>query len=142
MKLLKQYYHVGVAVDTEFGLVVPVIRDVNHKSILEIASELDVLAASAIPEVEPQRFPGGTFTITNLGGIGGTTFSPIVNWPEVAILGMSRARQLVVMDGEPKVRLMLPLSLSYDHRVINGADAARFITKVSGFARRPQSVAH
>lgn len=140
--ILKQYYHVGVAVDTEFGLVVPVIRDVNHKSILEIASELDVLASKARDrKLSPSDFQGGTFTITNLGGIGGTTFSPIVNWPEVAILGMSRAKQqLVVTDGEPKVRLMLPLSLSYDHRVINGADAARFITKVSGLLADPSQL--
>jgi pyruvate dehydrogenase E2 component (dihydrolipoamide acetyltransferase) len=140
--ILKQYYHVGVAVDTEFGLVVPVIRDVNHKSILEIAAELDSLAAKARErKLSPSDFQGGTFTITNLGGIGGTMFSPIVNWPEVAILGMSRAKQqLIVMDGEPKVRLMLPLSLSYDHRVINGADAARFITKVSGLLADPSQL--
>ncbi|MDB5385453.1 MAG: aceF [Planctomycetaceae bacterium] len=140
--ILKQYYHVGVAVDTEFGLVVPVIRDVNHKSILEIAAELDSLASKARErKLSPSDFQGGTFTITNLGGIGGTSFSPIVNWPEVAILGMSRAKQqLVVMDGEPKVRLMLPLSLSYDHRVINGADAARFITKVSGLLADPSQL--
>lgn len=140
--ILKQYYHIGVAVDTEYGLVVPVIRDANHKSILEIAAELDVLATKARErKLGPSDFQGGTFTITNLGGIGGTTFSPIVNWPEVAILGMSRAKQqLVVMDGEPKVRLMLPLSLSYDHRVVNGADAARFITKVSGLLADPSQL--
>lgn len=140
--ILKQYYHIGVAVDTEYGLVVPVIRDANHKSILEIAAELDVLATKARDrKLGPSDFQGGTFTITNLGGIGGTTFSPIVNWPEVAILGMSRAKQqLVVMDGEPKVRLMLPLSLSYDHRVVNGADAARFITKVSGLLADPSQL--
>lgn len=140
--ILKQYYHIGVAVDTEYGLVVPVIRDANHKSILEIAAELDGLASKARDrKLGPSDFQGGTFTITNLGGIGGTTFSPIVNWPEVAILGMSRAKQqLVVMDGEPKVRLMLPLSLSYDHRVVNGADAARFITKVSGLLADPSQL--
>jgi pyruvate dehydrogenase E2 component (dihydrolipoamide acetyltransferase) len=140
--ILKQYYHIGVAVDTEYGLVVPVIRDANHKSILEIAAELDVLASKARErKLSPSDFQGGCFTITNLGGIGGTTFSPIVNWPEVAILGMSRAKQqMVIMDGEPKVRLMLPLSLSYDHRVINGADAARFITKVSGLLADPSQL--
>lgn len=140
--ILKQYYHIGVAVDTEYGLVVPVIRDANHKSILEIAAELDVLASKARErKLSPSDFQGGTFTITNLGGIGGTTFSPIVNWPEVAILGMSRAKQqMVIMDGEPKVRLMLPLSLSYDHRVVNGADAARFITKVSGLLADPSQL--
>lgn len=140
--ILKQYYHIGVAVDTEYGLVVPVIRDANHKSILEIAAELDGLATKARDrKLSPSDFQGGTFTITNLGGIGGTTFSPIVNWPEVAILGMSRAKQqMVIMDGEPKVRLMLPLSLSYDHRVVNGADAARFITKVSGLLADPSQL--
>ncbi|MDB5337014.1 MAG: aceF [Planctomycetaceae bacterium] len=140
--ILKQYYHIGVAVDTEYGLVVPVIRDANHKSILEIAAELDGLASKARErKLSPSDFQGGTFTITNLGGIGGTTFSPIVNWPEVAILGMSRAKQqMVIMDGEPKVRLMLPLSLSYDHRVVNGADAARFITKVSGLLADPSQL--
>jgi pyruvate dehydrogenase E2 component (dihydrolipoamide acetyltransferase) len=140
--ILKQFYHIGVAVDTEYGLVVPVIRDANHKSILEIAAELDGLASKARErKLSPSDFQGGTFTITNLGGIGGTTFSPIVNWPEVAILGMSRAKQqLIVMDGEPKVRLMLPLSLSYDHRVVNGADAARFITKVSGLLADPSQL--
>lgn len=140
--ILKQYYHIGVAVDTEYGLVVPVIRDANHKSILEIAAELDILASKARErKLSPSDFQGGTFTITNLGGIGGTTFSPIVNWPEVAILGMSRAKQqMVIMDGEPKVRLMLPLSLSYDHRVVNGADAARFITKVSGLLADPSQL--
>ena len=140
--ILKQYYHIGVAVDTEYGLVVPVIRDANHKSILEIAAELDTLAGKARErKLSPSDFQGGTFTITNLGGIGGTTFSPIVNWPEVAILGMSRAKQqMVIMDGEPKVRLMLPLSLSYDHRVVNGADAARFITKVSGLLADPSQL--
>ncbi|MES2792326.1 MAG: 2-oxo acid dehydrogenase subunit E2 [Planctomycetota bacterium] len=140
--VLKQYYHIGVAVDTEYGLVVPVIRDANHKSILEIAAELDVLAKKARErKLSPSDFQGGTFTITNLGGIGGTTFSPIVNWPEVAILGMSRAKQqMVVNNGEPEVRLMLPLSLSYDHRVVNGADAARFITKVSGLLADPSQL--
>lgn len=140
--IFKQYYHVGIAVDTEYGLVVPVIRDVNHKSIVEIARELDSLAVKARErKLAPADFQGGTFTITNLGGIGGTHFSPIVNWPEVAILGMSRARQqLVVVDGEPEVRLMLPLSLSYDHRVINGADAARFIVKVSGLLADPSQL--
>ena len=140
--ILKQYYHIGVAVDTEYGLVVPVIRDANHKSILDIAAELDGLASKARErKLSPADFQGGTFTITNLGGIGGTTFSPIVNWPEVAILGMSRAKQqMVIMDGEPKVRLMLPLSLSYDHRVVNGADAARFVTKVSGLLADPSQL--
>jgi pyruvate dehydrogenase E2 component (dihydrolipoamide acetyltransferase) len=138
----KQYYHIGVAVDTEQGLLVPVIRDVNQKSILEIARELDALATKARDrKLAMSDFQGGTFTITNLGGIGGTSFTPIVNYPEVAILGMSRAKQqLVVVDGQPEVRLMLPLSLSYDHRVVNGADAARFIVKVAGLLADPSQL--
>ena len=138
----KNYYHVGVAVDTEQGLVVPVIRDVNHKSVMEIAQELETLAAKARErKLSPADFQGGTFTISNLGGIGGTSFTPIVNWPEVAILGMSRSRQqLMIVNGEPQPRLMLPLSLSYDHRVINGADAARFIVKISGLLADPSQL--
>ena len=131
--VLKRYYHIGVAVDTEFGLVVPVIRDVERKPILELATELIDLAERArnrkLKLIEMQ---GGTFTITNLGGIGGTSFTPIVNYPEVAILGMSRSRkQIELVNGALEERLMLPLSLSYDHRVINGANAARFIVKLS-----------
>ncbi|MFO1023075.1 MAG: 2-oxo acid dehydrogenase subunit E2 [Planctomycetales bacterium] len=137
--IYKQYYNIGVAVDTEQGLVVPVIKDANLKSVMEIAKELDVLAAKARErKLAISDFQGATFTISNLGGIGGTSFTPIVNWPEVAILGMSRSReQLVVVKGEAKPRLMLPLSLSYDHRVINGADAARFIVKISGLLADP-----
>jgi len=140
--IYKNYYHVGVAVDTEQGLVVPVIRDVNQKSVIEIARELDALATRARErKLSPADFQGGCFTISNLGGIGGTSFTPIVNWPEVAILGMSRSReQLRIVNGEPKPRLMLPLSLSYDHRVINGADAARFIVKISGLLADPSQL--
>jgi len=140
--IYKNYYHVGVAVDTEQGLVVPVIRDVNQKSVIEIARELDALATRARErKLSPADFQGGCFTISNLGGIGGTSFTPIVNWPEVAILGMSRSReQLMIVNGEPKPRLMLPLSLSYDHRVINGADAARFIVKISGLLADPSQL--
>ena len=138
----KQYYHIGVAVDTEYGLLVPVIRDVNQKSILDIARELDTVATKARErKLAPADFQGGTFTITNLGGIGGTSFTPIVNYPEVAILGMSRARQQqVAVDGKAEFRLMLPLSLSYDHRVVNGADAARFIVKVAGLLADPSQL--
>jgi len=140
--IYKNYYHIGVAVDTEQGLVVPVIRDVNQKSVIEIARELDALATRARErKLSPADFQGGCFTISNLGGIGGTSFTPIVNWPEVAILGMSRSReQLMIVNGEPKPRLMLPLSLSYDHRVINGADAARFIVKISGLLADPSQL--
>lgn len=131
--ILKQYYHIGIAVDTEYGLVVPVIRDVDRKSVLTIASEINELSVKARDrKLEMADMQGGTFTITNLGGIGGTAFTPIVNYPEVAILGMSRSKkQWDFVDGKPVERLMLPLSLSYDHRVVNGADAARFIVKLS-----------
>jgi pyruvate dehydrogenase E2 component (dihydrolipoamide acetyltransferase) len=131
--VLKKYYHIGVAVDTENGLIVPVIRDCDQKSILEIADELTVIAQCARDrKLSMEDMQGGTFTITNLGGIGGTAFTPIINHPEVAILGMSRSiKQLELQNGQPVERLKLPLSLSYDHRVINGADAARFIVRLS-----------
>ncbi len=132
--VVKQYYHIGVAVDTPNGLVVPVIRNCDQKNILQVASELSELAAKARDKkLKSEDMQGGTFTITNLGGIGGTAFTPIVNYPEVAILGMSRTlNQLVMENGQIGERMMLPLSLSYDHRAINGADAARFIVKLSG----------
>jgi pyruvate dehydrogenase E2 component (dihydrolipoamide acetyltransferase) len=137
--VLKQYYHIGVAVDTEHGLVVPVIRDADRKTILDVAAELIDLADKArARKLGPDQMQGANFTITNLGGIGGTAFSPIINFPEVAILGMSRARnELRLIDGELQERLMLPLSLSYDHRVINGADAARFIVRLSSLLSQP-----
>jgi len=137
--VLKKYYNIGIAVDTEQGLMVPVIRNVDAKSVLQLAAELGDLAQKArdrkltLPDMQ-----GGSFTITNLGGIGGTYFTPIVNYPEVAILGMSRtSRQQVVIGDKAEIRLMLPLSLSYDHRVINGADAARFIVKLAGLLSDP-----
>ncbi len=132
--ILKRYYHVGVAVDTPKGLVVPVIRDVDRKGVFELAEELlDVSGRARDGKLLPQDFQGGCFTISSLGGIGGTAFTPIVNAPEVAILGVSRhARKPVWRDGEFQPRLMLPLSLSYDHRVIDGAAAARFVVYLSG----------
>jgi pyruvate dehydrogenase E2 component (dihydrolipoamide acetyltransferase) len=137
--ILKQYFHIGVAVDTERGLLVPVLRDVDKKSVRELAQELTAVAERARQKklaVEEMR--GGTFTITNLGGIGGTGFSPIVNYPEVAILGLSRARlQPVVRDNQVVPRLVLPLSLSYDHRVIDGADAARFAHRITQMLENP-----
>lgn len=137
--VLKKYYHLGVAVDTPTGLVVPVIRDVDQKSVVQLANELNVVAEKARNGklgIEDMR--GGTFTITNLGGIGGTAFTPIVNYPEVAILGMSRSqKQLTLVNGELKERLMLPLSMSYDHRVINGADAARFLVRLASMFTDP-----
>lgn len=131
--VLKDYYHIGIAVDTEAGLVVPVIRDADRKTILEIAAELTEMAGAARDrKLQMSDMQGGTFTITNLGGIGGSNFTPIVNYPEVAILGVSRSQsQLKLIGGQVVERSMLPLSLSYDHRVINGADAARFISTLS-----------
>lgn len=131
--VLKKHYHIGVAVDTDHGLLVPVIRDADRKSIEQIASELgDVADKARRRELGKEDFEGGTFTVSNQGGIGGGEFTPIVNYPEVAILGMGRARaELRMIDGQPTERLLLPLSLSYDHRVINGADAARFMDRLS-----------
>ncbi|MDB5311828.1 MAG: pyruvate dehydrogenase [Gemmataceae bacterium] len=130
--VVKKYYHIGIAVDTERGLVVPVIRDADKKTVRDLAAEVSALAEKARGgKLAIDEMRGGTFTITNLGGIGGTSFTPIVNYPEVAILGMSRsALQPVVKDGQIVPRLMLPLSLTYDHRVIDGADGARFTTRL------------
>lgn len=125
----KKFYHVGVAVDTERGLLVPVIRDADRKNLTEISVELGALAEKARGrKIAPEDLEGGTFTVSNLGGIGGTGFSPIVYAPQVAILGVARARiEPVYTDGRWEPRLMLPLSLSYDHRLIDGAEAARFL---------------
>lgn len=130
--IYKQYYHIGCAVDTPNGLLVPVVRDCDKKTIVQIAGELMDLATRARDrKLKPDEMTGATFTVTNLGGIGGTAFTPIVNWPEVAILGLSRSRTELKLHGGAVVeRLMLPLSLSYDHRVINGADGARFVAKL------------
>jgi len=127
--VFKEYVHIGVAVDTERGLLVPVIRDADRKNITEISIELDDLAQRARErKLKPDEMQGASFSISNLGGIGGTGFSPIVNWPEVAILGVSRGSvEPRWIDGEFQPRLMLPLSLSYDHRLVDGADAARFV---------------
>lgn len=127
----RKYFHIGCAVDTPNGLLVPVVRDCDQKSISEIAEALTNVALRARDrKVSLDEMQGACFTITNLGGIGGTAFSPIVNYPEVAILGLSRGQnELKLHDGEIDERLMLPLSLSYDHRVINGADGARFIVR-------------
>ncbi len=131
--ILKHYTHIGVAVDTPNGLVVPVLRDVDGKDVFEIALELaDVSARARVRRLRPADLAGACFSISSLGGIGGTAFTPIVNAPEVAILGVSRHRwQPVYRDGEFVPRLMLPLSLSYDHRVIDGAAAVRFTTRLA-----------
>ncbi len=135
----KQYINVGVAVDTDRGLLVPVIRDVDKKNIVELAAELTQISRKAKDKkLTPAEMEGGTFTITNLGGIGGTGFSPIVNHPEVAILGLSRSSmEPVWLNGKFEPRLVLPLSLSYDHRLIDGADAARFLRWIAEAFEQP-----
>jgi len=132
--IYKGYYHLGVAVDTPEGLVVPVIRDVDRKGITELSRELGATSARAREgKLGPADLQGACFTISSLGGIGGTSFTPIVNAPEVAILGVVRSKMAPVWDGSAFVpRLMLPLSLSYDHRVIDGALAARFVRYLCG----------
>jgi pyruvate dehydrogenase E2 component (dihydrolipoamide acetyltransferase) len=132
--VLKRYWHLGFAADTPQGLVVPVIRDVDQKGLLVIASELRELSGKARDgKLHPNDMSGGTFSISSLGGIGGTGFTPIVNAPEVAILGVTRSAIKPVWDGKQfEPRLMLPLSLSYDHRVIDGAAAARFTAHLAG----------
>lgn len=132
--VLKKYFHIGVAVDTPKGLVVPVIRDVDTKGILELGGELAELSGRAREgKLKPDEMQGGCMSISSLGGIGGTAFTPIVNVPEVAILGVTRARMTPVWNGQSfDPRLMLPLDLSYDHRVIDGAQAARFMSFLAG----------
>ncbi|HST13152.1 MAG TPA: dihydrolipoyllysine-residue acetyltransferase [Terriglobales bacterium] len=135
----KQYINIGVAADTDRGLLVPVIRDVDKKNIVELAAELSQLSKKARDKkLTPDEMEGGTFTITNLGGIGGTAFTPIVNHPEVAILGLSRGRmEPEWINGKFEPRLILPLSLSYDHRLIDGADAARFLRWIAEAFEQP-----
>ncbi len=131
--VLKQYFNVGVAVDTPDGLVVPVVRDVDKKGLVELAKELAEISEKARnKQLTPGDMQGGCFSVSSLGGIGGTAFTPIINAPEVAILGVSKATyKPVYEDGEFKPHLMVPLSLSYDHRVIDGADGARFMVHLT-----------
>ena len=131
--ILKRYYHIGVAVDTAGGLVVPVVRNVDQKGVLQLAKELAEISAKARDgKLGPADMQGGTFSISSLGGIGGTHFTPIINAPEIAILGVSKASMKPVWkDGQFVPRLMMPLSLSYDHRAVDGAQGARFITNLS-----------
>jgi len=128
--ILKDYFNVGFACDTPDGLVVPVVRDVHQKDVLDIARDLGELSGKARErKLKIEEMQGGCFTISSLGGIGGTMFTPIINCPEVAILGVSRSSMQPVYDAKSKSfepRLILPMSLSYDHRVIDGADGARF----------------
>ena len=130
----KKYFHIGIAMDTPGGLVVPVLRDVNKKGIIELAQAMGEISGRAREgKLKPDEMQGGCISISSLGGIGGTAFTPIVNAPEVAILGVTRSRMAPVWNGkEFAPRLMLPLDLSYDHRVIDGAEAARFMTFLCG----------
>ena len=127
--IYKEYVHIGLAVDTPRGLLVPVIRDVQDKGIIDLALAIgDVAQRARDKKIKPDEFEGATFTISNQGGIGGTAFTPVVVWPQAAILGASRARRMLVeKEGEFVPRTILPLSLSYDHRIVDGADAARFM---------------
>ncbi len=135
----KKYVHIGIAVDTERGLLVPVVRDADQKGIIELATDLrDVSDHAKSRNIKPDMMQGATFTITNLGGIGGVAFSPIVNPPQVAILGVSRSEvRPQWIDGGWQPRLGLPLALSYDHRVIDGADAARFLRRICEVLGQP-----
>ena len=138
--ILKRYYNLGIAVDTERGLLVPVIKDVDRKDILELALELgDIGARARNNKIGLDELQGGTFTVTNLGSLGVGEFTPIVNHPEVAILGLGRAREeAAVHNGRIVPRLIMPLALSYDHRVIDGADGARFMRKIVDALEKPE----
>lgn len=132
----KQYFHIGIAVDVPSGLLVPVVRDCDQKDSAQIAAEIAALSEKARGKgLSLEEMSGGCFTLSSLGHIGGTAFTPIINAPEVAILGITRARGQFLPDaeGNPELRQLLPLSLSYDHRVINGADAARFVRAIADF---------
>ncbi|MEP4196003.1 MAG: 2-oxo acid dehydrogenase subunit E2 [Aliishimia sp.] len=139
---LKDYVHIGIAVDSAHGLMVPVIRNVDRKGLWQIAAEISDLASRAQNrKVGPDEMGGASMTITNLGGIGGMGFTPIVNPPEVAILGLTRTETVTVWDGDiPRPVPMVPLDLSYDHRVINGADAARFVSYLAGLIADPRRI--
>ena len=140
--IYKKYYNIGIAVDTDFGLMVPVIRNADKMNVIEIAREMNVLAEKTrTKKAGIADLSGGCFTITNLGGIGGTAFTPIVNAPEVAILGVSRGQmEPVYIDGKFEPRLMLPFSLSYDHRIIDGADGIRFLRWIIDAIENPMKL--
>ncbi|MBN2449110.1 MAG: 2-oxo acid dehydrogenase subunit E2 [Lentisphaeria bacterium] len=137
--VLKDYVHIGIAVATGRGLLVPVLRDADRRNMIQLAVEIDAVAKRCREgKISREELEGGTFTVTNLGSIGGSHFTPIVNWPEVAILGIGRAAPRVTLhDGRPEARTMLPLSLSYDHRLIDGADAARFVRWIAEAIEEP-----
>ena len=141
--ILRHYYNIGMAVDTPSGLLVPVLRDVDKRSLANIADELGALTKQARGKGLPvEQMSGGTFTISSIGGLGGTGFTPIINAPEVAILGVAKAAWKPTRGADDRIdwRLMVPLSLSYDHRVINGADAARFMTSLAEILSRPEEL--
>src|SRR5207244_576477 len=140
--ILKRYYHLGVAVATPRGLIVPVLRDVDGKPVLEVGRELGALAQRVRDgKATLEDLRGGTFTITNIGALGGTAAIPIINYPEVAILGAARAREEpVVLDGRIVPRVLLPLSLTFDHRVADGADGARFAAAIVRRLERPEQL--
>ena len=140
--IFKNYVHIGIAVDTERGLLVPVIRNAENKSISQLATDIGDLAERARnKKIKPDEMEGGSFTISNQGGIGGTQFTPIVMWPQAAILGISRTSIVPrYIDGQFQPRSMLPLALSYDHRIIDGADAARFLRWVCESLEQPFNI--
>ncbi len=141
--IYKKYYHLSIAVDTDRGLLVPVIRNVDKKNILQLSVELTELAQKTRDrKISPEEMLGGNFTISNLGGIGGTNFAPIIYWPQVAILGLARARQKpVYINNILQPRLILPLSLSYDHRIIDGTEGLRFLRWIVEALERPFTLA-
>lgn len=140
--ILKDYFHIGIAVDTPGGLLVPVLRDADRKSVLQLAREIAAVSEQARSKGLPlDRMSGGCFSISSLGSLGGTGFTPIINAPEVAIMGITRSFEAFQrVDGEGRWRTLLPLSLSYDHRVINGADAARFCRAFARALEKPESL--
>jgi pyruvate dehydrogenase E2 component (dihydrolipoamide acetyltransferase) len=137
--IVKKYYHIGIAVDTPQGLLVPVVRDADRKSLLQLAREMAELAERARQgQLRAEEMRGSSFTITNIGSLGGIFFTPIINWPEVAILGLGRVQERLALVGDkPVVRKMMPLCLSFDHRLLDGADAARFVNEVRQLLENP-----
>ena len=130
--VIKKYFHIGIAVDTPHGLMVPKMRNADKKNINKINNELKILSEKCRNlKIDKKEFFGGSMTITSLGGIGGSFFTPIINYPEVAILGIGKSsKKQILIDEEPQTRVMLPLSLSYDHRIIDGAEAAKFCNEI------------
>jgi pyruvate dehydrogenase E2 component (dihydrolipoamide acetyltransferase) len=137
--LLKRYYNIGIAIDTRSGLMVPNIKDADSKSIFQIAGEIvDLVDRAEERKIDLQGFRGGTFSITNYGAIGGLFATPVINYPEVAILGMGRVRETpVVKEGKVVTRLVMPLALTFDHRLVDGAEATRFLNLVMGYLEDP-----